>query len=372
MNIHSMTQKILFVTHNNQDKSDGVWKKINSQVSALRNIGGKVDFFYMDNGFIIHDNGATKEKINCALNCKYFFYLSLRDYIKKNNEIFNLAYIRKPHGGLFVLFLSFLFSFIKKSGTKIFLEVPTYPYKKELTSYKNKFLDFIFDLSLPFFKKYIDEIIFMGELTDKIWGIKARRISNGIDVESITPIEEKKISEDEFIIVGVANLESWHGYDRIIKGLYEYKGNVKVLFHIVGYSQPELSNLKKMVSQYSLEKYVIFHGKKSGEELDAILQEANVCLDALGRHRSGNNVNSSIKSKEYCARGLPFIKSHEDYSFRDEEFIYQVSPNDEPININNIIQWRNGLAPGFASREREYAENYLTWEKQLEFTLRNE
>ncbi|MEL7628884.1 glycosyltransferase [Pectobacterium aroidearum] len=364
-----MTQRILFLTHNNEDESDGVWKKISSQVSALRNMGANVDFFYMNNSIMVHDDGFALKKIESEYKCKYFFYYDLRNYIKKENKKFDLAYIRKPHGGLFVVFLSSLLAFMKKMGTKIVIEIPTYPYKKELKSCKGKILNVIFDFSLVFFKKYIDEITYIGDFTNEIWGVKSRRIANGIDMQSIKPIKEKKRKEDEFIIIGVAKLEAWHGYDRLIEGLYHYRGNTQVLFNIVGYSQPEYDRLKSMVAEYSLEGKVIFHGKKFGKDLDMLLESADICVDAVARHRSGNNSNSSIKSKEYTARGLPFIKSHVDYSFGNEEFILQVSADDKYIDINELIKWRDSLPSGFSRNEIDFAKKNLTWSKQLQFLL---
>ncbi|MCA6975823.1 MULTISPECIES: glycosyltransferase [Pectobacterium] len=365
-----MTRKILFATHNNADESDGVWKKISSQVSALRSMGASVDFFYMDDSIMVHDDGFTLKKIESRYKCKYFFYYDLKNYIKKENKKFDLAYIRKPHGGLFVVFLANLLAFMKKMATKIVIEVPTYPYKKEFKSYKEKSLDFIFDLSLFFFKKYIDEVTYMGDFTAEIWGVKSRRIANGIDIKSIKPIKEKKRKkEEEFIIVGVAKLEAWHGYDRLIEGLYHYRGNIQVLFNIIGYSPLEYDRLKSMVTKYSLEENVIFHGKKFGKDLDMLLENADVCVDAVARHRSGNNTNSSIKSKEYTARGLPFIKSHVDYSFGNEEFILQVMADDKYIDINELIKWRDSLPSDFSKNEIDFAKKNLTWSKQLQFLL---
>ncbi|MEL4888514.1 glycosyltransferase [Pectobacterium betavasculorum] len=365
-----MTRKILFVTHNNEDESDGVWKKIISQVSALRNMGASVDFFYMKNSIIVHDDGLTLKKIESRYKCKYFFYYDIKNYIKRENKQFHLAYVRKPHGGLFVIFLSSLLALMKKKGAKIIIEIPTYPYKKELKSYKEKILNVIFDFSLFFFKRYVDEIAYMGDFTNEIWGVKSRRIANGIDMKSIKPIKEKQRRKEEPLnIVGVAKLEAWHGYDRLIEGLYHYRGNVQVLFNIIGYSPHEYARLKSMVAEYSLEGKVIFHGKKFGKDLDVLLENADICVDAVARHRSGNNTNSSIKSKEYTARGLPFIKSHVDYSFGNEEFILQVSADDKYIDINELIKWRESLPSGFSKKEIDFAKKNLTWSKQLQFLL---
>ncbi|HHC3073150.1 glycosyltransferase [Klebsiella quasipneumoniae] len=362
-----MRNKILFATHNSEDDTDGVWKKIKSQVSAFRELGASVDFFYTKDKKIILDDGLTKKIIPCNIKYKYLYYIFLMKYIEKENKHYDLAYIRKPHGGIFVIFLPFLLKKLQYKNTYIVIEIPTYPYEKETASIRIKILNVIFDMTLPFFRNKINEISYMGDEVERIWNVKATRISNGVDIQSLSLIDEKKNVSSDFIIVGVANLEFWHGYDRVIEGINRYGGNENVVFHIVGYSQPEISRIKNLVLKYNIEDKVIFHGKKSGEELELVLKNADVCVDALGRHRSGNNSNSSIKSKEYTARGLPFIKSHIDYAFGQEEFILQIPADDSPINIDSIIKWRKNLPNGFSIKERMFALEKLTWSEQLKF-----
>lgn len=360
-------KRIVFITHNNQDNNDGVWKKIASQVQAMRNSGASVDFFYMKDNVVCYNDGHITKKIINRYKNKYFFYSSISSFLIKQNKKYDLAYLRKPHGGLFVLFFNKLISTLKKHNTYIIVEVPTFPYNKEMNTFKSFISNCIFELSLPFFKNKITEIYYMGDKTESIWGVKAKRISNGIDVKTVKHVDEKNRSDNNFNIVGVANIEFWHGYDRIISGLKEYKGDFKVIFHIVGYSQPEYNRLLNMSHEMGLSDKVIFHGRKSGDELDTIIGNADICVDALGRHRSGNNTNSSIKSKEYAARGMPFVKSHEDYAFCNEEFILEVLPDDSPIDIDSLINWRRNLKEGFSLRERTFAENNLSWEKQFSF-----
>lgn len=357
--------KALFVTHNRKDISSGIWKKILSQVDALKKLGFKVDFAYcIDTGFCLETPSHIIEKHNSKYR-KYFFYRDLSKVI----DVYDIVYIRKPHGGAFSLFLTCLLKKLKTKNpqVKVYYEIPTYPYKHELKTLKEKISDLIYDFSFMFFKKYIDEILIIGEKTSSISGIKTRRIFNGVDVDLIKPIPEINV-ENKFIMVGVANLSYWHGYDRLIKAISKYKGKDEVEFHIVGDTEPVYSQLKLMASELNVSDKIIFHGSKHSDELRNILEKAHVCVDALGRHRSKNNYNSSIKSKEYAALGLPFIKSHIDDAFDDQqEFIYQVSANDDDISIDEIITWRKGLKAGFSIREREYAISNLSWKQQLSF-----
>ena len=84
---------------------------------------------------------------------------------------------------------------------------------------------------------------------------------------------------------------------------------------------------------------IIFHGPKSGRELDQIFDETDIAVDALGRHRSGVYYNSSLKGKEYVARGIPVIsavKTELDYM---PEFKYYLTlpADDTDISMDDII-----------------------------------
>lgn len=359
-------KRILYITHNNELLSDGVWKKITYQVSAFRKMGFTVDFFYMKPGVFILDRNGEIQTFPLNGKNKYLFYKLVADLIRAQKVNYDFSYIRKPHGGFFSIFLVNLLNVLKKGNSKIVIEVPTYPYKNELNSIKEKVSDFVFEFTIPFIKKYIDCVVYLGMPTDYIWNIKAFSISNGIDINEIQLVPEKNcIANADFVLSGIANLAFWHGYDRVIFGMKEYRGERNLIFKIVGGTEPELSRLKDIVKKEKLEKNVVFCGRLSGDKLENIFYDVDVCIDAIGRHRSGNSHNSSIKSKEYAARGIPFIKSHVDDAFDNEEFIYNAASDDSPLNIENIIAWRERLPPNFSKNEREFAVKNLTWETQF-------
>ena len=61
----------------------------------------------------------------------------------------------------------------------------------------------------------------------------------------------------------------------------------------------------------------------------------------MGRHRSGVFYNSSLKGKEYCAKGLPIVSGVETEldSHPEYEYYYRVPANDDPVNIYEIIKF---------------------------------
>lgn len=254
---------------------------------------------------------------------------------------------------------------MKCNSCKIAFEIPTYPYKKEIRSTKNIISEMLFQLSKIIYIRKIDLITYMGEPGDEIWGRPTLRISNGIDLDKVT-ILKKKLNPllDEFIFVGVARLSFWHGYDRLIEAMKNYNGQYNVRFIIIGNGEPEFSRLKDLARKNNVEEKILFLGARFGDELDEQYKRAHVCIDSIGRHRSGNKFNSSLKSKEYTAKGLPFVMSHKDDSFENVSFIFKVSSDEEIIDINEIIGWYEKLPSTTPIEMRAFAEQFLSWDIQ--------
>ena len=364
--------KMLYITNIYEDKSDGIWNKIKYNVLAYQRLGIDVDFAYRkeDGYYVIENKPYTENRKFEVIECIYkdFFYYNLS--LKINCE-YDLVYIRKPVGGASFIFLKALLKKLKNNKRcKIVFEIPTFPYEKEINTARLKISDLILKCCLPFTCKYIDVITYMGDKYERIWGVPTLRIANGIDLNFINVVRtELKPLNDEFIFVGVARLSFWHGYDRLIKAIYNYKGKYTLKFIIVGSGEPEMSALQENVRQYGIQDNILFTGSKSGNELDAIYEQAHVCVDSLGRHRSGSFYNSSLKSKEYTAKGLPFIKSHMDDSFMNVDFIFDVTPDEKDIDVKEIIQWYSSLSLDTPARMRHFADNNLSWDIQCKKIL---
>ena len=98
--------------------------------------------------------------------------------------------------------------------------------------------------------------------------------------------------------------------------------------------------------------------------------KADIAVGSLGGHRIAIKYIKSLKSREYCARGIPFFYSAIDPDFEGKDFIHKVPPNDHPIDIEEIINFvaSNKFEP---IKIRKYAVENLTWDKQFEKVLQN-
>lgn len=327
---------------NLKNNASGITKKILNQIKILENTGYNVQLINISNQvdnkldkikFILPGIMSSYEKKMIALNSQ-----------KINWENISFVYIRKMT--FCKGFIKMIKNIRKKSPEMlIFLEVPTYPLNGEYRGVKIilRALNFYYSKSL---KKYIDYIITYSD-DDFIWGIKTIRISNAVDFNIIEKKQESK--SKDIHMIAVAKFDFWHGYDRLLKGIRDYyenyygkQGNVKVYLYLVG-DGPKLDDYKKYIKSYSLEKYVKVEGEKYGAELDEIYNKCNIAIDALGRHRSKVFYNSSLKGKEYGAKGLPIVsgvKTELD-GYQDYLYYMRVEADDSPVNIKNIIKFYN-------------------------------
>ena len=250
------------------------------------------------------------------------------------------------------------------------LEYPTYPYEEEYKKIQPKLEHILFWNNKP---KKIEELV------DLVVGISAEKnlnvdekfilINNGIQLEGLNIKKQNK--KNYLNLLSIANVAFWHGYDRIIKGLHEYykiNPEKEVFYHCVG-EGPELTNLKKLTKELNLEKYVIFHGTKTGEDLDKVVDECDIALGSLGNHRKGLYADSALKNREYCARGIPFVIASDDQDFPETfPFVYRIPKDDSPVDINQVIKWYENLIkehPNYSIEMRKYAEENLSWDAKM-------
>jgi glycosyltransferase involved in cell wall biosynthesis len=339
--------KIIYLTEWVFKSSDGITKKIKNQVKAMAEYNDVTLFVINSNEMSINQGPETRKN-------KVFSYYHLWQYATKNNV--DVLYVRNVGGLGSVLFLTLSLLLRKK---RIIIEIPTYPFDGETDRVGIK--QILSKTVRSFYKFSVTSIVYMGAKTNIIWNIPAIQIENGIEVSDYPLKKQKKISEAiEFICV--SSLARWHGYDRLIKAINE--ANIPCVFHVVG-DGPELKNLQQLAKNEDSLGTIIFHGFKEGDDLDAIFDMAHIAIDSLGRHRTGNAYNSSLKSKEYSARGIPFIKSHIDNAFDDCEFVYDVTADESIIDINEVVKWYKKINEK-PEVIREFAKENLCWEKQIE------
>lgn len=314
----------------------GIMKKILGQIKAMRE--------RYDVELIVRPV-ERRGKLSRLLTRFPFFPATSRRW-KYNGEFSDadFLYIRQViHDRGFIRYLKQ----IKKGngGIKIIYEMPSYPDEGEsrvtLGNFHVIWKDHFYRKQL---RRYVDRIVtFYGQ--EQILGVKTIREINGFDYSSVAVAPPAAMKRDRIDVIEVATLAFWHGYDRFIEGMKNYYhdgGQVNIVFHMVGSVPPEIA---RMVEQCGLGEHVIFHGPLYGEALDAVYDQCDLALDVLGGHRKNYPVSSSLKSREYAAKGLPVITASPiDYMDRDYPYQLILPYDDSPIDMADVIRFHDNIA----------------------------
>ncbi|MEN6618394.1 MAG: glycosyltransferase [Rikenellaceae bacterium] len=343
--------KAIFVHFFDFAPHSGISKKIIYQIAALKECGMDVELCHM----VIDEYGNQKRVCGdkvidnygngpFASLLKWFRFKALTNYIISNKIKF--VYIRSFYNTNFHLLR--MLRKLRKEGIKVVMEFPTYPYDIETKGgpLKYSFIFFINRILRERLKNNIDRIVTFTDYAN-IHGVKTICISNGVDFKSIKL--KSTVSEKENIIrlIGVAEIHYWHGFDRIITGLGEYynsQRNVEVYFDIVGDGFPkDVQSLIQLTKQLNMNDYVHFYGNKHGEDLDNLFDQADFGVASLARHRSNITKIKTLKTREYAARGIPFIYSEIDDDFENMSYIIKAPADETPINIEQIVEFKKSL-----------------------------
>lgn len=364
--------RALYIAFENLNPASGISKKIVSQFHGFQNNGVETFFLHFkkeENTLVatiddktVYTFGSNKlTSIVANFKFKYIY-----NYIKKNAvDFIYIRYIHfaNPH------MISFLKK-LKKDGIRIVIEVPTFPYDDEYrySYFFVKILHYVEIYSRRSLKKYVDKVATVQDY-DFILGIPTVKISNGIDVDSI--FLRKVKPHKELNLLGIANVQFWHGYDRVISGMGEYYkngGEKDIHFYIVGKNDSVIDDLKRIACENAVEERVHFEGAKHGKELDSYFNISDIGIGGLGAHRKGIYIGKALKCVEYAARGIPFIYSDINSDFDNCPFIKRVSQDDTPIDVNELLVFLEGQTTS-PEEIRQYVADNLTWDIQMKKVL---
>ncbi len=260
----------------------------------------------------------------------------------------------------------------KNPKCKILMEIPTYPYDQEIKQAAHSKIFYIKDVvNRNKLHKCVDRVVLCHK-ADEVFKIPALYMPNGFDFENN---QMRQIADfgETISIVGVAFLNFWHGYDRLIKGMgayYANGGTRDIVFHCVG-SGVVLPELKQLAKDTGMENRVIFHGSKQGKELDTVYDQCNLAVDSLANFRREVYLSSSLKSREYFAKGFPIINSGAiDFIDKDYKYLLDIPENNDAVDVEDIIRffdsvYQNKTLIEVGEEVRKYAEERCSWDITL-------
>jgi glycosyltransferase involved in cell wall biosynthesis len=176
------------------------------------------------------------------------------------------------------------------------------------------------------------------------------------------------------MIFVASNLLPWHGLKRILTSIKKYEGAYDITVHLVGDMKPSTVNLLGKGK-------TIYHGIKDGIELDEIYSKCNIAISTMELYLKNLKEAASLKTREYTARGIPFILAYDDPDLAEVEEqrkFFLKFPNDkEIVDIDIMISFLAEIAKRYNEPEelsrymREYAFHKLDWgvkmKKYVEF-----
>ena len=257
---------------------NGINKKVIGQYNAFVNAGFDMHYYRLDssNSFI------------CKLLSRFPFinYLPRMCFYEREFENVDFVYMRRPPYFSYQ-YLQFLKKIRQKNRKcRIIVEIPTYPYDKEMIKPVKNIPFYIKDIVMrPFLHNYVNYISYQGK-EKKLFKIPTVLIKNGYDFDKINFLNTN-VEKKSFDICCTAMFMFWHGYERIINSLYNYYRNKytqEIKLHFVG-EGPELKHYKNLVIEKKLEKYVIFHGLKAQSELPMIYNYCDIGADVFGGYK---------------------------------------------------------------------------------------
>ena len=361
--------KVTYIAVFDGNEYSGITKKIVSQAKYLRETGLDLTLIFLANRQVEFNQRYIK---TCYCPTppfknfahKLYYAMSVAKNISKILKQYNIVYCRSVPPSPFLLK-----SISKKGESKFIFEMQSITENEaQLRNSKLNLLCSRFLFPAIFTK--IDGIVGVtSEITKHYLNLSRDSskpyltIGNGIKATDFKVRQTPLYSNDRLELLIVANFQKWHGVDRLIKGISEYKGETNIILNIVGKGSA-IQELKDLTSKLRLGDKVLFHGFRSGKELDILFDQCHIAVGSLGIHRIGLKEASILKAREYCARGIPFISAFKDPDFRDGfPYIKRFPADESPIDINAVMDFAETVLSddNYSINMNNYAKEHLDW-----------
>jgi len=352
----------------------GIRKKVFGQLEAIQHHGHHATLLYLKGDeLMVVEGGEVVDALPLGKKHRLWHQWNYYNYVDsylQTKEKYDAFYIRYhiPTPA----YLKFLKSY-ENRGIFTFCEVPTYPYTKEFKGLKGRLYHLLDQQYAQKAGRYYDEVISFYP-ADRIFGKKPLVINNAIGqsiIERGANLVQQRTEPDagkskQLRLFGLAaNLEVFHGFDRILMGMRDYysasSSTQDIHFTIVSQGT-EFERLKDLAQEWNILDRLTFLPPTTGNGLDHLLLSNDIGIGTIARCRVGLKTDSSLKSREYCSFGLPLILSAPDRSFPESlPFVHYIPNTEEPVNIDQMINWYSQLTKGtdWRSGLLEYAHSEL-------------
>ena len=371
-----MKEMFFYANVRTYDFTVGITRKVFAQVEAFKKLGYNVTYCgYLQDAVAIFDgDGKVLVKKEYPVKNSLVQHVLRRgmlmslcmNYLRKTSNRYEFAYVRYHFfDRKYVKFLKTLKSFADKvvveahSSHKFKKVFDPMAYVGWMDSRWNKHA-----------KECVDLVASMSG-DNEMWGVRTVKISNGIDVNNIR-LHDYKGNKDDINFIAVSFEWDVHGYDRLLKGIanyYKNGGKREIKFHIVGTT---MSKTDALIENLGLSERCIKYGPQQGEALDEIYDKANIGVGCLANHRTGSLFGSALKTKEYIAKGIPFIYGWQESVLQNFKYGLHFELCEDPIDIDKVIDFYDTLPKDNLPMEiRSHLGYEDTWEYQMNKVISN-
>jgi len=189
-------------------------------------------------------------------------------------------------------------------------------------------------------------------------------LTNSIDVKQYPLKNHREPSDNTLRLLYVgSNTAEWHGLDRLLKGMADYCGDMRLELHLVGHVSGSIQRLTQFLK---IESRVITHGYVTGKDLDSLFDHSELAIGTLGIHRKKLTHGSTLKVREYMARGIPFMISYTDDDLSpDLPYVLIAPPDDRPIDMDKVTQFAKDIYSAYGTdvsqKMRTYAFEHMDY-----------
>ncbi|MBL7810776.1 MAG: hypothetical protein JNL57_01015 [Bacteroidetes bacterium] len=316
-------------------RENSVQKKIREQIQALNDLGLSTTgiFFTSDmiqSGFVAPSHvqfvpiPETVGNWFRSIRERRIRVNSLLEWAKQNAAEYNIFYVRNaaPNRRWFRFIRLYRDKIITEHQTKEIDQIKALLKENPLGIKPGKFLSWMEYSAIPLLNEWVFGSLSLGKVknlvavTSEIAEYEKQRacfgipntytVTNGIDTHSCPLRTSPEFTGKEIhllMLVGGSTAVDWHGIDLIVGGIRNYKGPVHIVLHLAGEDH--------LLNQYQ-DDFIIRHGYCNAEAIDKLADICHLALGTFAFQRKGLNEASTLKMREYAARGIPAVYAHTD------------------------------------------------------------
>jgi glycosyltransferase involved in cell wall biosynthesis len=355
----------------------GIEKKIEAQTRAIQDLGLNMEVFFFDQAKRCEDPIFTFYPQGNSFVARWFSVFHRYSQIHKRIDLKQYDFLVLRYAGGDLSAFSSLFRgrgtrIVTEHHTKELPEAYTYrssPPQRMLTIAMERYL------GPRILRKChgliaVTEEIKAYELGRVASPIPACTIPNGISVDDIPFSRHASYDGSRLNMLCLANrFDPWQGLDRLIVGLSKYPNQKPALrLNVVGHVLPEHKALAGSLLGWESGR-IRFLGRLEGEALDRVFKETHIAFSALAVFRKEMDEACALKTREFAARGVPFVLAHRDPDLKPGiEFVLSLPPDDTPVDMEKVVAFAKGVLnrEGISRKIRSFAYEKLDWRVKME------